>query len=81
MGIQALCSVTVVITAIEGVVQDPFITVFANVEFPTDNGMVTFDVFGETITAPCPTAGVQEQITVLGIGLVDLLITTEHVVV
>ncbi|WP_088036075.1 hypothetical protein [Evansella clarkii] len=79
MGVVGFCLVTVEITAIDGVdLVDP-IVVFTEQSFPSDNGTVTFEVFGEEVTAPCPTIEpVEETVEAAGIGLLTLSITVEE---
>ncbi|MDQ0339025.1 hypothetical protein J2S00_001811 [Caldalkalibacillus uzonensis] len=74
MAVVGLCSVTVQVTAIDGVVLPDPITVFANTLFPKFNGIVTVTVFGQTVQFPCPSVDLEEEIDVPGVGTVTLLI-------
>ncbi|WP_100401097.1 hypothetical protein [Bacillus sp. FJAT-44742] len=79
MGVVGFCLVTVEITAIDGVDLIEPIVVFEEQSFPSANGTVTFEVFGEEITVPCPTEEpVEETIEVAGIGVLTLQITAEE---
>ncbi|WP_100399059.1 hypothetical protein [Bacillus sp. FJAT-44742] len=79
MGVTTLCVVTVQITAIDGVVLPEPITVFANLTFPSENGIVTIDVLGVSVEVPCPTIDFETTIDVAGLGEVTLLIQAQHV--
>ncbi|RKL68183.1 hypothetical protein CR203_06765 [Salipaludibacillus neizhouensis] len=79
MGVVGLCSVTVQITAIDGVDLLEPVTVFANVEFPAANGFVDIEVLGVPVEVDCPAMDFETTIDVAAIGLVTLLIQAEEV--
>ncbi|MGJ9381559.1 hypothetical protein [Salipaludibacillus sp. CF4.18] len=73
MGVVSSCSVTVQITALDGISIPP-ITVFADLDFPKANGLVSIDVLGVSIEVPCPSIDFETTIGVAGLGVVTLLI-------
>lgn len=64
--VPSFCSVTVVITEINGVELPEPIPVFENVLFPEVNGFVTITVLGVPLIIPCPAEDFETTITVNG---------------
>ena len=66
MAVPSFCSVTVVITAINGIELAVPIPVLEDVLFPEVGGFVTFTVLGVPLTIPCPSEDLEQTITVNG---------------